>query len=168
MSLTKSMKKASIGHTGWRDSLARAGLRPTRQREVVYGVLQEHRDHPCANEVYLRAKARLSSISLATVYNCLELFVSSGIVRQLHFQRQSARFCPNEDSQPHFAHFHCEVTDRVVDVMLPGKVVKTVLQSLPDDYEAEHLEISFTGRIRPKQKRAGPAGLSRNFKKILS
>lgn len=148
------MKNASTGKNGhWRASLSDAGLRPTRQREVVYRVLMENRDHPCANEVFLRAKSLMPSISLATVYNCLELFVESGLIRQLHFQRQSTRFCPNEESEPHYAHFHCEDTDEVVDVMLPENVVKKVLQSLPPEYDAANLEISFSGRIRPSAKR---------------
>ena len=45
----------------------------TKQRKVVYDVLlDEPRDHPTASEVFMRAKHQMPSISLATVYNCLE------------------------------------------------------------------------------------------------
>ena len=54
------------------------GLRMTKQRKVVYGVLiDEKRDHPTASEVFTRAQNRMPSISLATVYNCLETLVQT-------------------------------------------------------------------------------------------
>ena len=50
-----------------------SGLRMTRQRWEVYRLLMDQRDHPTANDVFMRIKDRLPNISLATVYNCLEL-----------------------------------------------------------------------------------------------
>ena len=44
-----------------------SGLRLTKQRQEVYQVLLEQRDHPTANEVYQRVRKKLPSISLATV-----------------------------------------------------------------------------------------------------
>ena len=51
--------------------LAQAGLRSTRQREVVYNAILSKRDHPTAEEVFARVKKDMSTISLATVYNSL-------------------------------------------------------------------------------------------------
>ncbi|HCR30287.1 MAG TPA: transcriptional repressor, partial [Opitutae bacterium] len=52
--------------------LAQAGLRSTRQREVVYDAILSKRDHPTADEIFARVKSAMPSISLATVYNCLD------------------------------------------------------------------------------------------------
>jgi Fe2+ or Zn2+ uptake regulation protein len=78
------------------------GLRMTRQRREVYDVLMSLRDHPTASEVYERAKSNMPGISLATVYNCLEALVDHGAVRQVHFERESSRYCPNLTAHGHF------------------------------------------------------------------
>ena len=64
-----------------------SGLRLTKQRQEVYQVLLEQRDHPTANEVYQRVRKKLPSISLATVYNCLEALVNHGLVNQVNEER---------------------------------------------------------------------------------
>ena len=38
----------------------------------------EKRDHPTAEEVFIRAKRGMPEISMATVYNCLDALVRSG------------------------------------------------------------------------------------------
>ena len=57
------------------------GFRWTRQRREVYQVLLQERDHPTATELFLRAKAHIPDISLATVYNCLETLTQAGLVK---------------------------------------------------------------------------------------
>lgn len=125
--------------------LGEAGLRPTRQREVVFEVLRDASDHPSAEEVHERAKARIPGISLATVYNCLDSFAVRGLVRQLNFQRQSSRYCAVVEDNPHFAHFHCRRTGEVYDVVLSDRVRETIENELPDGLRAEDLEITVEG-----------------------
>ena len=45
--------------------LADSGLRSTPQREVVYDVLLKKRDHPTADEVFVRVKPREEMIATA-------------------------------------------------------------------------------------------------------
>ncbi|MBC2601397.1 Fur family transcriptional regulator [Puniceicoccus vermicola] len=125
--------------------LNQAGLRPTRQRKVVYEVICSEKDHPSAEVVHERAKRRMDGISLATVYNCLESFVSSGLVRQLNFQRQSSRYCPVLKDNPHFAHFHCRRTGNVYDVVLSEKIRELIERELPEGLKAEQVEINVAG-----------------------
>ena len=78
-----------------KDSLKQAGLKPTRQREHVLSVLFARRDHPTVEEVWQRSRTLSRGISLATVYNCLESFVDSGLVKQVNYEREPTRYCPN-------------------------------------------------------------------------
>jgi len=126
--------------------LAAAGLRPTKQRRIVYEVICGESDHPTAELVHERARKRLEGISLATVYNCLESFSEKGLVRQLNFQRQSSRYCAVEDKNPHFAHFHCRDSGKVLDIVLSDKVREIIESELPEGLRAEQLEVSITGR----------------------
>jgi Fur family peroxide stress response transcriptional regulator len=126
--------------------LADSGLRATPQREVVYAVLLRKRDHPTAEEVFARVKAELPTISLATVYNCLETLVQCELVRAVNFERSPTRYCPN--LRPH-AHFHDEQTGRTFDIDLPAAVLAEVNQVLPAGFDASSVEITFRGQARP-------------------
>ncbi len=122
--------------------LADSGLRSTPQRELVYNVLLAKRDHPTADEVYVRVKGELPGISLATVYNCLETLVQCNLVRAVNFERGPTRYCPN--LRPH-AHFHDEKTGETHDIDLPPTLLKTVSSILPSGYDAKSVEIIFRG-----------------------
>ena len=124
------------------EALDKLGLRPTRQREHVYSVILEKRDHPTAEELYARAKETMPTISLATVYNCLETLVHSGLVRSVDFDREPTRFCPNLNAH---AHFHCDKTGRIYDVHLPSTVIKSLQHLLPAGFRVRNFELSFSG-----------------------
>ena len=123
-------------------SLAGSGLRSTPQREVVYSVLLRKRDHPTADEVFARVKAEIPTVSLATVYNCLEALVQRGLVRQVNFGRGPTRYCPN--LHPH-AHFHDEQSGLTEDIELPADLLQKVRSVLPAGYNAQSVEITFRG-----------------------
>lgn len=128
---------------GLSEKLANSGLRSTPQREVVYNVLIGKRDHPTAEEVYARVRTELPTISLATVYNCLEALVQCQAVRAVHFERGPTRYCPN--LKPH-AHFHDEESGETYDVDLPSGMLDQVKSILPPGYEAASVEIIFRGK----------------------
>lgn len=126
------------------ERLAHSGLRNTPQREVIYRALLEKRDHPTADEVYSRVRAEMPSISLATVYNCLETLVQCDLVRQVNFERGPTRYCPN--LRPH-AHFHDEETGATHDIDLPPGLLDQIRALLPPGYTAKTIEITFHGQM---------------------
>ena len=68
------------------------GLRMTDQRRTIAQVLQDSTDHPDVEELYARASARDSAISLATVYRTVKLFEEAGIIDRVEFQDGRARY----------------------------------------------------------------------------
>ena len=72
-----------------------SGFRFTPQRHHVYDVVMQKRDHPTAEEIFIRTKKTMPEISHATVYNCLDALVKCGLVRQVQLERGATRFCPN-------------------------------------------------------------------------
>ena len=66
-----------------RGTLARYGIRATRQREEIYAALAAARDHPTAEELLRTVRCSQPGISLATVYNTLETFTRAGLCRKL-------------------------------------------------------------------------------------
>jgi Fur family peroxide stress response transcriptional regulator len=122
--------------------LADSGLRNTPQREIIYSILTKKRDHPTADEVFARVKTEMPTISLATVYNCLEALVQCNLVRQVNFERGPTRYCPN--LHPH-AHFHDEATGSTYDIDLPLGLLDQLKSQLPAGYRASDVEITFRG-----------------------
>jgi Fur family peroxide stress response transcriptional regulator len=139
------MKASAQTHDALCAKLAGNGLRATRQREVVYSVILGKRDHPTADEIFSRVKPRLPGISLATVYNCLETLSHCGLVRQVNFEREPTRYCPNLGEH---AHFHDDATGRIHDIALPADTTSRLRRLLPHGFEAASVELSFRGRAR--------------------
>ncbi|HEX7654919.1 MAG TPA: Fur family transcriptional regulator [Verrucomicrobiae bacterium] len=121
------------------EHLGATGLRLTPQRQQVYDVLLQKRDHPTAEEVFIRAKKAMPEISHATVYNCLDALVKSGLARQVKVDRGATRFCPN---MVEHGHFHCDVCGLVQDVDLPAGMACLVL---PKDFQPTHYEVAVHG-----------------------
>jgi len=68
------------------------GLRMTGPRRVIARVLQAADDHPDVEELYGRASAIDSGISIATVYRTVKLFEESGILERYEFGDGRARY----------------------------------------------------------------------------
>ncbi|MEX0310362.1 MAG: Fur family transcriptional regulator [Tateyamaria sp.] len=68
------------------------GLRMTHPRRVIAQVLEESDDHPDVEELYNRANAVDSGISIATVYRTVKLFEEAGILDKLEFGDGRARY----------------------------------------------------------------------------
>ena len=130
--------KNGIPESALNERLATSGLRFTPQRQQVYEVLQAKRDHPTAEEVFLRAKQQMPDISMATVYNCLDTLVKCGLVKQVNVDRGATRFCPNMHDH---CHFHCDTCGGIFDVDLSRDPVIP----LPEGFRPSHFELSIRG-----------------------
>lgn len=127
------------GESHLTEQLGATGLRLTPQRQQVYDVLLGKRDHPTAEEVFIRAKKRMPEISHATVYNCLDALVKSGLARQVTVDRGATRFCPNMHEH---GHFHCEACGVVFDVDLPAELPGL---GLPRGFKPQRYEVAVHG-----------------------
>ena len=133
-------------HVAWKNSrsadltqrLTIGGFRFTPQREEVYRVLLQKRDHPTAEEVFIRAKREMPEISMATVYNCLDALVRCGLVRQVTIERGAARFCPNMREH---CHFYCDNCQSVFDIAFPAGAGVP----LPRGFKANRFDVTIHG-----------------------
>ena len=118
------------------------GFRMTRQRQVVYDVLLEETDHPTASEVFLRVKEKMPTISLATVYNCLETLSHAGLLKHVNLDRSPSRYCPN---QKEHGHFFCEECGKVTDVFKRQGTKLGESWNLPRGTKVDHFEMNIKG-----------------------
>lgn len=124
-------------------AMERSGQRSTKQREHIFALLLEKRDHPTADEIYARARNTMPTISLATVYNCLDALTESRLIRQVNFEREPTRYCPN--LKPH-AHFYCSDSGEVIDIELTEPAIEHLMQALPEGFSAAHIDIIYNGK----------------------
>ena len=99
----------SIAHTpghsragedvSFRHLCATHGITVTHQRQVLFEVMQGIPGHPSPEEVYARVQERIPSISLATVYKNIHLFIASGLFREVSMHHGSLRVEMND--RPH-------------------------------------------------------------------
>jgi len=95
------------------EQCAKKGMRMTDQRRVIAQVVEAATDHPDVEELYRRAAAIDSKISLSTVYRTLNLFEEAGLVAKHDFKDGRARF----ETLPDTHH------DHLIDVR-SGKVIE--------------------------------------------
>ena len=124
------------------EKLATSGFRFTAQRRNVYNVLVNKRDHPTAEEVFIRSKADMPDISMATVYNCLDALVKCGLAKQVNHDSTAKRFCSN--MQEH-CHYYCTDCNRVFDIDLKEKP-RVPEADLPENFKPDQIDVSMRGR----------------------
>ena len=134
--------RAEIG-TQW---LATAGLRPTRQRVTLAGLLVgdgQHR-HVTAEGLFDAAKARGEAVSLATVYNTLRAFCEAGLLQEVTVDGSKSYFDTNTRDHPHFFwEDDCTLTDAPSEDL--------VIARLPEAPEgAEIASVDVVIRLRRK------------------
>lgn len=98
------------------DQLKSGGVRMTPQRYAILEYLLETHTHPTADEIFRSLSPQYPSLSVATVYNNLKLFVEAGLVRELTYGDGSSRF--DADLSDHY-HAICTKCGKITDFEHP-------------------------------------------------
>ena len=102
------------GCTEAAERLRRSGLRLTRQRAELAGLLFGRGNrHVSAEQLYAEATDAHIRVSLATVYNTLNLFTASGLLREVAIESAKTYFDTNTSNH---CHFYFEEEARLMDI----------------------------------------------------
>lgn len=74
------------------DRVAERGMRMTDQRRIIARVIESASDHPDVEELYRRASAVDSNISISTVYRAVSLFEDLALIEKHEFRDGRARY----------------------------------------------------------------------------
>src|SRR5260370_6913135 len=97
-----------LTHEQFRERAGKHGLAVTHQSEVVYeAVIASHR-HYSPEDVYDAVRRRIPSISLATVYNNLRLFIACGLLREVTPHASTLRVDGNLEPHHHLVCSRCK------------------------------------------------------------
>jgi len=109
--------------------LKASGLRPTRQRLELAGLLfQGHDRHVTAESLHDEVTQAGVKVSLATVYNTLHQFTGAGLLRQVVVDASRSYFDTNVHDHQHFFH---EDEGRLIDI--PGETIAVSNVPAPPD-----------------------------------
>ena len=133
-----------IGHDRMVALLRHAGLRPTRQRVELGGILfaKGHR-HIAAEDVRAEAEEAGVRVSLATVYNTLHQFTQARLLREVAIDGGRAYFDTNTSDHHHFL---VEGEGQLIDLI--GNVKIDPLPKPPEGMEIASVELIVRVRRR--------------------
>ena len=144
--MTKTMLTNATPETREATWLARAGLRPTRQRLQLASLLVgDGKDRHVTAEWLHDAAARAGDkVSLATVYNTLKAFTQAGLVQEITVDGTRSYFDTRVDDHPHF---FWEGENRLSDAAAD----ELTISQLPEPPEGmEIAKVDVVIRLRPK------------------
>jgi Fur family ferric uptake transcriptional regulator len=114
------------------DFLSSKGLRMTDQRKGVIEALFRQTGHFTAEQLLRDAQSFDETVSRATLYRSLPLFVESGIIRKVDVGQDNKFYTLNEESQTFKAQVICSDCNHIQDIDAPfmewyGKTVSEKL-----------------------------------------
>ena len=122
-------------------TLRRHGIQPTPQRIAVAEHVLAATTHPSADEVWAQVRRRCPTLSRATVYNTLNLFVEKGLIRTQVLKEGTVVFDPRIDAHHHFIDVN---TGKIYDV--PWDALKVSGEKALHGFEVREYQVILRGR----------------------
>ena len=123
--------------------LERYQINPSVQRAAIMQYLLEHDDHPTVDQIYADLLPDMPTLSKATVYNTLRLFVDKKAVKAIFIDERNVRF----DAFTHLhAHFKCKRCNAIYEVPLEESDVPQFRGD--DDLILDEMQIYCLGTCR--------------------
>ncbi|HEU0160798.1 MAG TPA: Fur family transcriptional regulator [Rhizomicrobium sp.] len=118
--------------------LRQHGLRPTRQRVELAGILFQDCDrHVTAESLHDEVNSAGVKVSLATVYNTLHQFTEAGLLRQVIVDASRCYFDTNTGDHQHF---FVEKEGLLIDI--PGETIAVAgVPAPPDGLSVDRVDV---------------------------
>jgi Fe2+ or Zn2+ uptake regulation protein len=124
-------------------ALREHGIKPTAQRLAVARFVLEASSHPTADEVWEKVRRHSPTLSRATVYNTLNVFVEKGLLRTQAVREGALVFDPRVARHHHFID---EETGAIYDV--PWEAVRVAGEKSLEGYEVKDYQVVMRGKKR--------------------
>lgn len=127
-------------------------LKLTPQRLAILGlILDKPGRHPSAEEIFSKVKEDYPSISLATVYNTLDVLTKKGRLVEITIDSKKKHYESNLD--PHH-HIVCTCCGKIGDVW-DEELIKKLPVSDVGDFEVRGWHINFSGICKDCRDKQG-------------
>ena len=128
-----------------RSLLKGKGLKVTPQRVAIYKALAETTCHPTASDLFLRVARDYPMISQNTVYYTLSSFRETGLVKEVNYWHDQARFDANV--RPHH-HLICLGCRAILDIENRALNRLTSCSAIPKEFQVIDHQVEFYGFCR--------------------
>ncbi|TGK39382.1 transcriptional repressor [Leptospira gomenensis] len=122
--------------------LKSVSIQPTMQRISICQYVLCEADHPTAEEVKEWVDSRSFKMSLATVYNTLNVLVSAGLLREFKFSCLG-KSVYDSNIVDHY-HFFDEATGKFHDI---DPSLLTLRSHLPSEFQVNKTDILLSGNL---------------------
>ena len=139
-----------VAHEDFRDLAWKCGLAATHQRQVIYEAIVAAPGHYSPEQVYADVRKRIPSISVATVYKNLRLFVDHGLLREV--SPHASTLLVDGNLEPHH-HLVCTRCKAVRDIEGNFIDYKRLSRQLPSGFDLTQPLIEVFGLCRRCQTR---------------
>lgn len=137
-------------NTNFRDICRQHGLAATFQRQVIYETVMSLQGHPSPEAIFEKAKNRIPSISLATVYKNIRIFLKSGVFHEVSLHYGSLRVEANR--RPHH-HLVCTRCKSIVDIDASELEPVRMKGRVPRGFEVQRFAVDVLGICESCSKR---------------
>lgn len=117
-------------------------MRLTRQRSCLLEAVRETASHPTAAWIFDRVKEKCPNISLGTVYRNLNILKDAGMIREIKFGKNTARYDGNVELHHHVLCLDCGKLEDAACSVSP-ELMQQIEQSL--GYSITGYQIEFKG-----------------------
>ena len=123
--------------------LANANIRPSHQRLKIFEYFHIHHNHPTVDDIYKDLKLKAPTITKATIYNNLKIFIEKNLIVEVHIEDNEVRY---EITKTSHGHFKCVECGTIYD--FPAEIDEIPTTNL-DGFQIDNKNIYFRG-VCPK------------------
>jgi Fur family peroxide stress response transcriptional regulator len=114
------------------------GIKASFQRVSIYDYLKHTTTHPSVSQIFAELHPTIPSLSRATVYNTINLFVDHKIVVPVQVDGTEARY---DLADPQHAHFHCTQCQKIFDIPVDEIKIPASLA----DFTVQEAQLHYKG-----------------------
>ena len=131
-----------LSHEQFRELAWKHGMAATHQRKIIFDAVVASPGHYSPEQIYAVVKRRIPSVSLATIYNNLRVFVEKGLLREVTPHAATLRVDGNLESHHHLVCVRCK---SVQDITCDFVDFKRLAQQVPGGFDLSQPLIEVFG-----------------------
>jgi Fur family transcriptional regulator, peroxide stress response regulator len=125
----------------------------TAQRAAIMQYLKNNRHHPNVTDIYNNVSKKLSTISMTTIYNTVDLLKKDGLISELPARNEEGRrFDPNPT--PH-DHLICSICGTIVDIDIDVDHSLLLNEEQQKGFEIDEVSLNVLGVCPNCKKKDG-------------
>ena len=119
--------------------LKEKSIKITPQRLEILMYLDNNRNHPTADQIYVNLKDKNPSLSKTTVYNSLEILNKNNIIQAISITGSETRYDFKNDMHHHFI---CKKCGSIIDIDIACPNIK---KTIDEGYKIQEVHGYFKG-----------------------